>query len=308
MSFIYKLILVLFCYLGFLTNSISIENKILIKVNNEIITSIDVLNEIKYLNLLNKNLKNFDENKIYEIAKNSIIKNMVKENELKKYFTKLDVDEKYLNDVTIKYFDKLNLNSIDELKDLLKKNNLMFEEIQNKITIQILWNNLIFQKFSKNVKINKELIKEEISKKEIQEEYLISELVFNLKEKETLEKKLSIIENEIKKNNFANAAILYSISDTAINGGNVGWVNFNSLSKKIRDQLYKIQVGEITNPIQIPGGFIILKIEEKRENIVNLDVEKEFEKIIKIQTNEQLNQFSNIYYNKIERDINIYEL
>ena len=88
----------------------------------------------------------------------------------------------------------------------------------------------------------------------------------------------------------------------------MGWVNFNSLSKKIRDQLYKIQVGEITNPIQIPGGFIILKIEEKREKIVSLDVEKEFEKIIKIQTNEQLNQFSNIYYNKIERDINIHEL
>ena len=265
MSLIYKLILVLVCYLGFLTNSISIENKILIKVNNEIITSIDVLNEVKYLNLLNKDLKNFDENKIYEIAKNSLIKNIVKENELKKYFTRLDVDEKYLNDITMKYFDKLNLNSIDELKNLLKRNNLVLEEIQNKITIQILWNNLIFQKFSKNVKIDKKLIKEEISKKETQEEYLISEIVFNLKEKETLEKKLSIIENEIKKNNFSNAAILHSISDTAINGGNVGWVNFNSLSKKIRDQLYKIQVGEITNPIQIPGGFIILKIEEKRE-------------------------------------------
>ena len=308
MSLIYKLILVLFFYLGFSTNSVAIENKILIKVNNEIITSIDVLNEVKYLNLLNKDLKNFDENKIYEIAKNSIIKNKVKENELKKYFTRLDVDEKYLNDITMKYFDKLNLNSIDELKNLLKRNNLVLEEIQNKITIQILWNNLIFQKFSKNVKIDKKLIKEEISKKETQEEYLISEIVFNLKEKETLEKKLSIIENEIKKNNFSNAAILHSISDTAINGGNVGWVNFNSLSKKIRDQLYKIQVGEITNPIQIPGGFIILKIEEKRENIVNLDVEKEFEKIIKIQTNEQFNQFSNIYYNKIERDINIHEL
>ncbi len=150
MSLIYKLILVLVCYLGFLTNSISIENKILIKVNNEIITSIDVLNEVKYLNLLNKDLKNFDENKIYEIAKNSLIKNIVKENELKKYFAKLDVDEKYLNDITMKYFDKLNLNSIDELKNLLKRNNLVLEEIQNKITIQILWNNLIFQKFSKN--------------------------------------------------------------------------------------------------------------------------------------------------------------
>ena len=158
MSLIYKLILVLFFYLGFSTNSIAIENKILIKVNNEIITSIDVLNEVKYLNLLNKDLKNFDENKIYEIAKNSIIKNKVKENELKKYFTRLDVDEKYLNDITMKYFDKLNLNSIDELKNLLKRNNLVLEEIQNKITIQILWNNLIFQKFSKNVKIDKKLI------------------------------------------------------------------------------------------------------------------------------------------------------
>ena len=147
------------------------------------------------------------------------------------------------------------------IKKFVKKNNLVLEEIQNKITIQILWNNLIFQKFSKNIKIDKKLIKEEISKKETQEEYLISEIVFNVKKKETLEKKLSIIENEIKKNNFYNAAILHSISDTAINGGNVGWVNFNSLSKKIRDQLYKIQVGEITNPIQIPGGFIILKIE-----------------------------------------------
>ena len=88
----------------------------------------------------------------------------------------------------------------------------------------------------------------------------------------------------------------------------MGWVSINSLSKKIRDQLYDLNVGEITNPIQIPGGFIILKIENKKENIVKLDVEKEFEKIIKIKTNEQLNQFSNIYYNKVEKDIKIDEL
>ena len=308
MNLIYKFILVLFCCLGFFTNTFSIENKILFKVENEIITSIDILNEIKYLNLLNRNLKNFDEYKIYEIAKNSIIKNKVKENELRKIFKKFDVNEEYLNNVTINYFNQFDLNSIDDLKSLLEKNNLIFEEIQKKITIQILWNNLIFKKFSKQIKIDKKLIKEEISKKEIQEEFLISEIVFNIKEKETLEKKLSIIKNEIKKNNFSNAAILHSISDTAINGGRVGWVSLNSLSKKISDQLNKIQVDEITNPIQIPGGFIILKIEDKRENIVNLDIDKEFEKIIKIQTNEQLNQFSNIYYNKIEKDINIYEL
>ena len=308
MSLLNKLILALIFYLGFSVNGFTIENKILFKVNNEIITSVDILNEIKYLNLLNKNLENFDKYKIYEVAKNSIIKNKVKENELKKFFKKLEVDEKYLNQITIKYFDKFDLNSIEELKNLLQKHNLILEEIQKKITIQILWNNLIFQKFSKNIKIDKKLIKEEISKKEIQEEFLISEIVFNLKKKETLEKKLAIIKNEIVKNNFSNAAILYSISDTAINGGKVGWVSISSLSKKIRDQLYDLNVGEITNPIQIPGGFIILKIENKKENIVKLDVEKEFEKIIKIKTNEQLNQFSNIYYNKVEKDIKIHEL
>ena len=308
MNLFYKLILALIFYLGFSVNGFTIENKILFKVNNEIITSVDVLNEIKYLNLLNKNLKNFDNNKIYEVATNSIIKNKVKENELRKFFKKFDVDKKYLNEITIKYFDKFDIYSIEELQNLLQKNNLSLEEIQKKITIQILWNNLIFQKFSKNVKIDKKLIKKEISKKEIQEEFLISEIVFNIKENETLEKKLIIIKNEIIKNNFSNAAILYSISDTAINGGKVGWVSLNSLSKKIRDQLNNLKVGEITNPIQIPGGFIILKIENKKENIVKINIEKEFEKIIKIKTNEQLNQFSNIYYNKVEKDIKIHEL
>ena len=308
MNLFYKLILALIFYLGFSVNGFTIENKILFKVNNEIITSVDVLNEIKYLNLLNKNLKNFDKNKIYEVATNSIIKNKVKENELRKFFKKFDVDKKYLNEITIKYFDKFDIYSIEELQNLLQKNNLSLKEIQKKITIQILWNNLIFQKFSKNVKIDKKLIKKEISKKEIQEEFLISEIVFNIKENETLEKKLIIIKNEIIKNNFSNAAILYSISDTAINGGKVGWVSLNSLSKKIRDQLNNLKVGEITNPIQIPGGFIILKIENKKENIVKINIEKEFEKIIKIKTNEQLNQFSNIYYNKVEKDIKIHEL
>ena len=308
MNLFYKLILALIFYLGFFVNGFTIENKILFKVNNEIITSVDVLNEIKYLNLLNKNLKNFDNNKIYEVATNSIIKNKVKENELRKFFKKFDVDKKYLNEITIKYFDKFDIYSIEELQNLLQKNNLSLEEIQKKITIQILWNNLIFQKFSKNVKIDKKLIKKEISKKEIKEEFLISEIVFNIKENETLEKKLIIIKNEIIKNNFSNAAILYSISDTAINGGKVGWVSLNSLSKKIRDQLNNLKVGEITNPIQIPGGFIILKIENKKENIVKINIEKEFEKIIKIKTNEQLNQFSNIYYNKVEKDIKIHEL
>ena len=308
MNLFYKLILALIFYLGFSVNGFTIENKILFKVNNEIITSVDVLNEIKYLNLLNKNLKNFDKNKIYEVATNSIIKNKVKENELRKFFKKFDVDKKYLNEITIKYFDKFDIYSIEELQNLLQKNNLSLKEIQKKITIQILWNNLIFQKFSKNVKIDKKLIKKEISKKEIQEEFLISEIVFNIKENETLEKKLVIIKNEIIKNNFSNAAILYSISDTAINGGKIGWVSLNSLSKKIRDQLNNLKVGEITNPIQIPGGFIILKIENKKENIVKINIEKEFEKIIKIKTNEQLNQFSNIYYNKVEKDIKIHEL
>ncbi len=303
-----KYSLCLICYFIFTNFTYSLENKILFKINNEIITSIDILNETNYLSLLNEDLEKLDKNQIYEISKNSIIRDKIKEIALNKSNKNLNLDQEYVDEVMLRYFKKINLNSMDQINKALKSKGLKLDKIQKKITIQLMWNELIFKKYSKNIKIDKNIIRNQISKKQNQEEYLVSEIVFNVSDKKNIELQIKKIENEIQTNGFKNAAVIHSISDTAINGGNLGWIKENSLSKKIRDELEKIQIGEITPAIQIPGAFIILKIENKRTSFVNLNTDEEFNKIVKIQTNEQLNQFSNIYFNRIKKNTIIDEL
>ena len=290
------------------SKSFTSENKILFKVNNQIITSYDILEEIKYLKLLNIELKNFNENKIYDVAKNSIIKQKIKEYKLKTFYKKIELEDSFLKQFLLNYFTKFNLSSIAEINQLLNKNDLKLDYIKKKITIQLMWNEFIFKKFSKNIKIDKEMIKLEISKKKFQKEFLISEIVFSANSKSELSKKLNLIKNEINKNNFISAAIIHSESDSSINGGKIGWIKESSLSDQIKNNIKNIVVGETTNPIQLPGGFIILKVEDIRETSLELDTNKEIEMIIKRKTNEQLNQFSNIYLNKIKKNVRIDEL
>ena len=307
LNFNYKIFIFLYILISLPTQILSYENKILFKINNYIITTVDISNEIQYLKILNKDFKNFEKNKINEIAKNSVIRDVIKESELKKYFKKLELDEVFIEKFALEYFSKLKFNSFEELKIFLLKNNLKFEYIKKKITIQLMWNELILKRFSKNVKINKNKIEEKISEQKLQQEFLISEIVFNIKNKNELESKFNEIKKEVETNGFSRAALIYSVSDTSTTGGKVGWIKENLLSNEIKNAVKIINIGEITNPIVIPGAFIILFKEDIRETLVELDIDKEIERIIKRKTNEQLNQFSNIYYNKIKKNINIYE-
>ena len=306
--FKYKVV-VIFFILIFLTSKISaLENKILFKINNQIITTIDINKEIKYISLLNEEFRNFDKDKKYTIAKNSIIKNIIKEIELEKFYKKVELTDEFVDKFAVNYFSKFNVNSLKDLKVLLKENNLEREYLKRKISIQLMWNELILKKFSKNVKINRKLIEKQISENKFQQEFLISEIIFNIKNKNELESKFNDIKKEIQINGFSNAALIHSVSNTSLNGGNIGWVKENSMSKEIREQLLKTNIGEITKPISIPSGFMILLNENKRESLLDLDIKKEIEIVIKKKTNEQLNQFSNIYFNKVKKDMSINEL
>ena len=306
--FKYKVV-VIFFILIFLTSKISaLENKILFKINNQIITTIDINKEIKYISLLNEEFRNFDKDKKYTIAKNSIIKNIIKEVELEKFYKKVELTDEFVDKFAVNYFSKFNVNSLKDLKVLLKENNLEREYLKRKISIQLMWNELILKKFSKNVKINRKLIEKQISENKFQQEFLISEIIFNIKNKNELESKFNDIKKEIQINGFSNAALIHSVSNTSLNGGNIGWVKENSMSKEIREQLLKTNIGEITKPISIPSGFMILLNENKRESLLDLDIKKEIEIVIKKKTNEQLNQFSNIYFNKVKKDMSINEL
>ena len=290
-----------------LNSLFALENKILFKVNNEIITSIDIFDEIKYLNSLNTNFEDLEKNRVFEIVKNSLIKEKVKEIFLKKIFKKIELDKEDFNRVAINTYSKLGINNIDQLNLHLKKFDIEKKFLRKKISINSFWNQLIYDKFYQSVKIDLDEIKKNITQDDKQIEYNLSEIVFNINNNENLDDKFQIINKEIEENSFKNAALIYSTSDTSISGGNLGWIKQSSINPKILNEIQAVKINQPTNPIRIPGGFLILNINELRETKKEIDLDKELEKIIKIKTNDQLNQFSNIYFNKIKKNIVIYE-
>ena len=288
--------------------SISKENKILIKVDNEIITTIDILNEIKFISAINKEFVKINKNKKIEIAKNSLIKEKIKLIEVTKFKKNLKLDDNIFESIMKNYFVSFNFQNLQEFKDYFDDQNINTNFIRKKIIINTFWNKLIFEKFSKNVKIDKNKIEQSVMKEKLQTEYLLSEIVFAVNKKENLNKKKKLITKSILEKNFSEAALSFSISDTATKGGKLGWIKENILSENIKNELITTKVGEFTNPITIPGGFLILKIEDLRKIEKNLDFEKEVRSIIEKKTNDQLNRLSNIYLNKLEKNIQINEI
>ena len=182
--------------------------------------------------------------------------------------------------------------------------------IKNSLFPEALWNELIFFKYKDKVKIDQEKLRDQISKdiKLNNISYFLYEIVFNSNDNNSFKKKLNLIKNDIFERGFENAALIHSISDTSQIGGKIGWIKKNSLNEKIKKEISKINVGEFTEPIIIPGGFLILKISDKKINSENINIDEELKALINNQTNIQLNQFSNIYYNKIKKDILINEI
>ena len=303
-----KILSVFIIFFTFINNTLGYENKILFRVNNEIITSVDILNEINYLSSLNKSFKNLQKEKIFQIAKNSIVREKIKKITLLKIFEEIKLDDKDLNRSLISNYSNLGINNNDELNQYLKKFNLDIKKIEKKIVINALWNQVIYSRFSSNVKIDINKLKEEILKDNKQTEFLLSEIVFDLDLNEVLDNKFDLIKKSILQDGFENTALIYSISDTSTNGGNLGWIKESSINKKIKNEISKLEINEYTSPITIPGGFLILKLSEIKKTEREIDLDKELETIIRIKTNDQLNQFSNIFLNKIKKDIIISEL
>ena len=289
-------------------STLASENKILLKVNNELITTIDISNEINYLKSINKNINNLENKKIIEIARNSLIKDKIKKIILTPIVKKMEINDDDFKRILISNYSNVGLTKIDEIFRHLKEYNVKPALIRNKMTVNAIWSQFIYDKYSKNIKIDTNKLKQDIQRNESQTEYLLSEIVFDLKEKQTINEKFNIIKNAIEKNGFENTALIYSISETSTSGGNIGWVSENSINKKILKEITEINTNNFTKPLVIPGGYLILKVNEKRTIEKNIKLEDELNKIIEIKTNEQLNQFSNIFLNKIKKDIIINEL
>ena len=304
-----KIVLILIIVFIFFNSKFSeaLENKILIKLNNEIITTVDISKEINYLKAFNKNIDELDNQKIIKIAKNSIIKDRIKKIEILKRTKDLTIDDKYLNSMLKNAYLKIGLNSFDQFKAHLDYHDVKMNMVKEKITIDAYWKQIIYNKYIKKIKINKKKIINELSNRK-NKFYNISEIMFSIEKNENFKEKLKTIKQSINNNGFENTALIYGISESSKNGGDLGWINGNALSSKIESELSILKVGEFTDPITIPGGFLILKVKNLKEESVNIDIDKELQKVIDTKINEQLNQFSNLYINKVKKNIIINEL
>ena len=283
---------------------------IIAKIENEIITNIDIEKENRYLLALNPSLRSIEQNKLLKIAKRSIEKEIIKKIEVSKYY-KIEDDNTYFNEIFKDFYKGLNLKTEDELKKYLLNYNLDLKEVKNKIKIEALWNEMIYTKFKNQIDIDelklRDKLKKKISTKKDNYSYLLYEIIFSSKKKEEIDKKYKIIKNSINEIGFKKTANLYSETDSSKRNGKSGWVDENQLSKIIQKQLSSIKKGEFTKIISVTGGSLILKIEDKKKIENNLNFEDELKKTISFERIRQLNQFSTIYFSKIKNNLSIYE-
>ena len=304
-------IIVIFTIILNIQNLTAFENKILFKIDNEIITTIDIYEEIKFLKVFNPEINSLSDVELFEISKNSLIKDKIKKIEIMKFVRELKVDDKFLLKLIERKYSRLNINSIKNFEKYLKKENLNIEIVKEKFIIELMWNDLIYQKFSKKVVIDKERIKNEISQnsqKKFQKEYLISEIVFDVANKDEFNNKYQKILLDIEKVGFKKTALIHSNSDSAANGGLIGWVKEVNLNKSLKKVISELKPGQFSKPVRTSSGFIIIKIDEEKEYVSKFNLADKIDEIIRFKTNEQLNQFSNMYLNKLKKNLIIYGL
>ena len=292
-------------------NSNTFENKILFKIDNEIITTVDIYEEIKFLKIFNPEIDNLEDAELFEISKNSILRDRIKKIEILEFVDELKVEDKFLLNIIKSKYSKTNIDSLEDFKIYLKKNNLDFNNVSEKLTIELIWNDLIYQKFNRKISIDKEKIKKELlqnSKEERQRELLLSEIVFTENDKINFKKKYEEILTDINSIGFKKTALKHSESDTASNGGLIGWIKINNLNQNIKEIVIKLKTGQFSKPIRTSSGFIILKIEDEKEYLSEFNLADKMQEAIRFRTNDQLNQFSRMYFNKVKKNLIIYGL
>ena len=284
----------------------SIETKIIHNIQNEIITNIDIKNEFKYLIALNNSLKELDKEKILNISNESAIREKIKKIEILKNFKEIKINEDYSSILIKNIYSRINLKSLNEFEQYLKDYGLTINDIKTKTTIDALWNELIMQKYGSKINIDKNKIEEEILKNsKIQtKEYQLSEIIFEVINKEEIDKKYNEVVKSIDKEGFKNSAAIYSFSESAKIGGDIGWINENSLNDNIKKNIKDLKNGQITKPIILSNGILILKLEDTKTSETTINVKDELKKAINYERNRQLNQYSKIYYNKIKKNLN----
>ncbi len=305
--------LILKIYIILILNMIALQNVqseifIVAKVNEEVITNLDIDFEKRYLISLNPNLKKLDKNRISEYAKDSLINERIKKKEIEKRF-KIVSNETLLSKVIADIYSSIGISSLSEFESYLLQNNVDIERVKEKISIEIAWNNLIVKIYENEIEIDQNAMSKELEKfdeKEV-DNFLLSEIVFTINEKKELESKYEEIEKSINEIGFGETARIYSLSDSKKSGGNLGWIYKNQLSEEIKDKLNDLNIGDFTKPIVASGGFLILKLENIKSEKIKIDRDTQLKKMIEFEKERQFTKFSTLYYKRIFNNAEINE-
>ena len=281
---------------------------IVAKVNQEIITNIDLDFEKRYLVSLNPNLKKLDQNRIKEYAKDSLINEKIKKIEIEKIF-KIVPNETLLSKVIADIYSSIGISSLSEFESYLSQNKIDIKRVKEKISIEIAWNDLIVKIFANEIEIDQNFLIQEIEKidEEKIDKLLISEIIFTINEKKELKPKYEEIKKSINEIGFEETARIYSLSDSKKSGGNLGWIYKNQLSKNVRESLNEIQIGGFTKPIVTSGGFLILKLNDLKTEDVKINKDAQLKKMIEFERERQFTRFSTLYYKRVFNNTEINE-
>ena len=299
-----KILLIIFFSL-FILNAEALNNKIAYKINNEIITNFDITKEFRYLAIINPKLLDLTKDEIFKISTNSIIKEKIKKIEILKHVKEIKINENYINALLIQNYERFGVKNEEEFENKINSIGFNLNEFKEKISIEAVWNQIIYEKYLDKVKINKDQLRDEVLKSEEKFLYNLSEIVFEADNRENYLKKLKMIKKEISDRGFEGAALLYSISESKSSNGELGWIKETSINKNLNNKIKKLKIGEYTEPEVIPGGFLILKLNKIKKTKVSIEIDDELNKLIQLKTNQQLNQYSSIYFNKIKKNIKI---
>ena len=279
---------------------VSAEIFIQAKINNEIISNLDVKKEKNYLLALNPNLRNLSDKDINRYAKDSLVNEKIKKIEIEKKFEIMQ-NNSMIDKIVVDLYSGIGISNIDEFEKHLRNFDINLDLVKKKISIEIAWNDYIFTKYGESVQIDENKIRnkiKELSKRNKVENFLLSEIIFTINEGENLESKFMEIKNSVEKIGFEESAKIYSVSESRKNGGKIGWVYKSQLSNKISNEIENINVGELTNPITTAGGFILLKINEKKNELIKINEEEEFKKAVVFERNRQLTMYSTLQYKR----------
>ncbi len=302
----------IFTIIFLITLNLNAESiKIIVKVQDQIITNVDIDNERKYLLFLNPKLEELNNSKINQITKESLITEVIKKKELEKYFD-LKKKTNFIETVEKRFFKNNKIKDKSEFINILNSKNLNYDTIKKKLLIEALWNELIYKKYANNIKVDKKSLRQKIlnqfKNKEKKYEYNLSEIFFTETANENIGETINKLNNSINKIGFENTANIFSISSTAKNGGLIGWINELQISEKIKENILKLNKKEVSRPIKIGEGYLLVKLNDKREFKQEIDIEEQVKQLANKETNRQLNTYSIIFYKRLKKNIQIDEL